>query len=782
MVQRGLHVNRAVFILCLMIIAPYGSATTTDELRKINLKNRTLIGILGKYKTAGYDIIYSDALVTDELINRKNPSPNDPLLRLKQILLQFNLTLWYDDITGAQFIVAQPLPANVSHEHSKTKVHHAIEEVIVTSSTYRLKQDFNKGARNITARDIENTPTRASDPVQIINTLPGIASSGLSAKPNIRGGDSDELLIVFDNIELLDPFHLKDFQSLISGINALTVQTMDIYTGGYPVHFGGKMSGVMNIATKDYVDDFNNQLSFNPFATSIQTQGSTADEGFGWLLSARRGNLDDTLEGLDVDIGTPRFHDVFAKSHWQITDEINVSVGYLAIQDDITLSQIDGEQTELASSKFTSQYGWVTLDVNHSSRSKSQWILTSADIKSDRTGSLFEPETPTSSVGTLTDKRDFDIVRLEYLNQSKIDNQHYIESGFRFEYDRADYEYHAQAELGELATLLGNSREVDTSVIASPSGMAGSIFTSYRYVPYTALSLEAGLRFDAQQYYAYTARQFSPRIALRYALTDTLFFKSNAGIFFQSPSISELNVSSGQSEFYSPQKSKHYILGLEYLALSDFQISIETYVKTVNNPKPRSENILNPYVFLPEISPDRVELYPDKVKGKGFEVRVDYSITDDIRTWLSFTTSEVDDVINDKAILRRWNQTQAIRTGFNFNYKSWAVDSQIQWHRGWRETKLPSTVENLDEALIYERNNRELPEYFAWDVRVSYEWLKPNYAVKAYLEILNFTDHDNVGGSELEITPALDGNGYDLTSEPQNLLPIIPSFGITIKF
>ena len=77
--------------------------------------------------------------------------------------------------------------------------------------------------------------------------LPGVASSDFSSKVNVRGGEADETLVRFDDLRLQNPYHLKDFQSTFSTIGPGVVSGMRVYAGGFPVTFGDRMSGVIDI-------------------------------------------------------------------------------------------------------------------------------------------------------------------------------------------------------------------------------------------------------------------------------------------------------------------------------------------------------------------------------------------------------------------------------------------------------------------------------------------------------------------------------------------------------
>ncbi len=753
----------------------------------LNLEQRSLKDILSQYQRAGYDLYFSDALVTNDMISSSNAPPGDPIARLRNLLLPFGLALLQEagdesESTKLVYYVIEGVPYIKAEAVLVDQAKPDIEEVIVTASTYHLSSDGVANKTQLSAVDISDSLTPANDPIRILNTLPGTASLGLSAKMNIRGGNDDELLIIFDDIELIDPFHIKDFQSLISGINARVIKTMDVYTGGYPVRYGQKMSGVMEIEPRDSLEEFNNTFSLSPFLTSIQTIGEASNKDMNWLLAARRGNLDDTLDRINPSIGSPRFHDFFGKFGWRFNDAIELSAGYLLIQDDITLNQLDGEEGEFSTSLYVSQYGWLKASIQHSSRSKSRWIFTRADIKNNRSGTINEPNNPDESVGRVDDRRDADITRLDYLFRATRQNRSAFEFGFRLEHDEARYRYEANVRRGELASLIGSVRDVNVSVEENPSGFAGFAFASAQYSPWDQLYIEGGLRFDTQHYYHDAQNQLSPRLAVRYTPSEKWAVKASSGRFFQPSRITELDVETAQPDFYAAQRSHHSIVGVEYSPTEQLRFSLETYVKHIQKPRPRNINLFNPYVLLPELSVDRLSIAPDAAEAEGVELRMDFNYSEYVKTWLSYSTNEAVDKIDGEEVRRRWNQSRAVRLGVSYNRGALSLTSQIQWHNGWRYTQLPASVDNLQDPIYFQRNNTIQPDYFSWDVRASYLWSKSSFSLEAYIEVFNVTNRENISALEIELTPQDGGEGYLLTPNPETLLPIIPSIGFALKF
>ena len=145
----------------------------------------------------------------------------------------------------------------------------------------------------------------------------------------MRGGAADETLVRFDGLRLMNPFHLKDFQSIFSAINPALVGAVDIYTGGFPVSFGDRMSGVIDIHPVRA-----DAVTRREIAVSLYNASALAaarfDRGRGdWVVSARRGNLDRVLEWSGMQLGEPTYSDIYAHVGQRIGDS-SLCIGQLA--------------------------------------------------------------------------------------------------------------------------------------------------------------------------------------------------------------------------------------------------------------------------------------------------------------------------------------------------------------------------------------------------------------------------------------------------------------------
>ena len=151
--------------------------------------------------------------------------------------------------------------------------------------------------RSLTARRLTLAPWQLS----VIAAAYIIAfSNSVSAKSYVRGSESRDTGIVLNGNALLEPYHVRNFQSLFSTIDSRAVDGIEVFSGNFPVQYGNQMGGMMVIDTIEPTAEGRAELGLSVFNTSVLSTGTVADSRIGWLVSARRGNLDLVIDVEDI--------------------------------------------------------------------------------------------------------------------------------------------------------------------------------------------------------------------------------------------------------------------------------------------------------------------------------------------------------------------------------------------------------------------------------------------------------------------------------------------------
>ncbi len=658
-----------------------------------------------------------------------------------------------------------------------------LEELVVVSSRYRLADDVVSTRQTLQQNTLLERPELGDDALRIASQLPGTASLGLSAKPHVRGGSADELLVRYNNIELLEPFHLRDFQSVFSGLNPSLIQSVDVYTGGFPVRFGNRMSAVMDIQPAVPEAPFAAELALSALTASAAVQGLHQGGRGEWALSARRGNLDWLTQQINEDVGRPGYADWAGHYRWTFNDVNELDVGFIGYNDDVVLEDFDTDG-EKARSTYRNLYGWLQWHTYVDDQLDGTLALSVGRINHRRRGLLLDEDLDNGSA-SLIDQRQIRLWRLQQQWRYRPGPQHAFEFGGHLQYQQADYRFDVQVVRGALGDFLGLPSMDRRAGRLRPDGTSAGLYGNWRWLPRPWLVIESGVRWDVQSYGAQSSRQqVSPRISVRADVSPSTRLRLSAGRFAQPEGIHELAVSDGLQRFQRSQYADHYIFGLEH-RIAALTARVELFHKRVGNPKIRFENLFNPLVLLPELASDRIQIAPRRARANGYEVSLSSAPNPEIEAWLSVGRSDAEDRIDGRWRPRTWDQGFTVNAGLQLVRGPWSLGLTWQRHQGWRTTRLPSFVAADAQPSLAIRADR-LPAYSNLNLRLTRNWTTPRQSLTAFVELTNLANRNNIGGIEYELeeTEPEDGEPEGILVEraTESLLPLAPSVGLIWRF
>ncbi len=120
----------------------------------------------------------------------------------------------------------------------------------VEVSALRIERRATFNTLTLNAKSIDQIPTLGSRPdiIKAAQQLPGIeAATEGSSLMVVRGGNPGENLYMLDNVPLIYVNHLGGFMSVF---NSEMINSMDIYKGGFPARYGGKLSSIVDLTAK----------------------------------------------------------------------------------------------------------------------------------------------------------------------------------------------------------------------------------------------------------------------------------------------------------------------------------------------------------------------------------------------------------------------------------------------------------------------------------------------------------------------------------------------------
>lgn len=181
---------------------------------------------------------------------------------------------------------------------------HTLGEVTVLADKREVVQTVQMGVQKLVSEEMKLIPTAfgEADVLKIVQTLPGVktvgeASSGL----NVRGGATDQNLILFNEATIYNPTHLFGF---FSAFNSGLVSNMELYKSTIPAMYGGRISSVLDINSRQGdKEKYTGTLNIGLLTSSVCLEGPIQKGKSSLLLSARTTYSDWLLNLLPEDSG-----------------------------------------------------------------------------------------------------------------------------------------------------------------------------------------------------------------------------------------------------------------------------------------------------------------------------------------------------------------------------------------------------------------------------------------------------------------------------------------------
>src|SRR5574344_2699988 len=126
-----------------------------------------------------------------------------------------------------------------------------LSTVEISGKKENLRLESLVSVEKITSKDIRQIPSIGgmADLAQYMQVLPGVVFSGdQGGQLYVRGGSAIQNKVLLDGMVIYNPFHSI---GLFSVFETDVIRNADIYTGGFNAKYGGRLSSIMDITTKD---------------------------------------------------------------------------------------------------------------------------------------------------------------------------------------------------------------------------------------------------------------------------------------------------------------------------------------------------------------------------------------------------------------------------------------------------------------------------------------------------------------------------------------------------
>ena len=224
-----------------------------------------------------------------------------------------------------------------------------LSEVVVSAKRPPVPTKFN--VATISYKQMVQIPSLGGKPdiIKSLQLLPGISSQNEgSSLMLVRGGDPGQNLYLFDNVPVIYVNHLGGFMSVF---NPDIINNIDVYKGGFPSRYGGKLSSVIDITQKEGDNsEIKGSVGIGITDASFTVEGPLKIDNTTFILTGRKTLVDPLLalasylsDGSNYIISYG-FHDINGKLTWK-PDEKN-SLSFNIYQGDDYLNYWSTNKTE----------------------------------------------------------------------------------------------------------------------------------------------------------------------------------------------------------------------------------------------------------------------------------------------------------------------------------------------------------------------------------------------------------------------------------------------------
>ncbi len=665
-----------------------------------------------------------------------------------------------------------------------------LEEVVITDQKARENVErATMGVIDLNIDEIELLPAIGgeTDLLKSLQLLPGVQSgTEASAGFYVRGGTSDQNLILLDEAQVYNPFHLAGFLSVF---NTAAIKSVNLYKGSFPAQYGGRLSSILDISTKDgNMQEIHGEGAIGLISSRLMVEGPIWKDKMSFMVSGRRSYADLLIRPfLRFGVNQGYFlHDFNAKLNYRVSDKDRIYLsGYLGRDQFTNERLIPGRDTSRVG------IGWgnrsATFRWNHLFGDKlfSNTSLIYNDYRSEqeqRGGGIGFSQR--SEIRDWTAKVDFD-----YYPSPR----HQIKFG-------ASYVYHDLTPSRQEGKLrLPENRDSTILNVSRRFIHEAALYLNDEILINDRVGLNLGLRFPGFLDKDTTYLAWEPRATLRVGLGYNSSLKAGyteMNQYLHQVASSAIN---NPFDFWIPsgkqvpaQRARQLAIGyFQNLAKDKYEASVELYYKTMSNQIDYREGG-NPF------SPN----YEDQlVFGDGWAYGAEFYFrkrAGRLTGWVSYTLSwnyrQFDSLNLGQPFFFRYDRRHdlSLVLVYRFN-KRWSFSSVFIYGTGNAIT-LPSGLVTLPGFFGNQRgsnppifdysgkNGFRMPDYSRLDLGLRYTKEGPKVKQGVHIDIFNALNRRNPFYLYLATEYDTRANANRIVGRQLSLLPMIPTVTYVFDF
>lgn len=682
-----------------------------------------------------------------------------------------------------------------------------LDEIVVVGGRPSAVNNMMMGSEKFKPVLLKNIPSAfgESDIMKIVLSLPGVTSVGeASSGYNVRGGATDQNLILFNGGTVYNPSHLF---GLFTSFNSDAVEDVELFKSSIPVEYGGRISSVLRVTSKEAnMQKLTGSASIGALTSKANIEIPIIKDQMSLLLNGRTTYSDWMLKKLPESSGyrngTANFYDFGGVLTWKLSNLHRLKVyGYWS-KDKFSFSTEDkygyqnrnfsaewrsilNDQTTVTASAGLDHYDyfneewatpsmaarlsfgidqlWGKLHIRQR-LSETQAINYGLSVQHYNVqGGRYEPLGEASCIMTDQLEKEKALESAAYIDYERsLTEKLSVSAGLRYSMFNAlgprDVNHYYKGELPSEATLLETRRE--TGIIKTYH--APELRVSARYALQENLSLKAGFN---------TMNQYIHKVSNTSIMSPTDIWK-----------LSDYNV--------KPQKGWQIATGIYYETVNKkYEFSAETYYKHIGdylNYRSSAVLLMNHHLETDVIS----------TKGKAYGIELQAKKpTGRLNGWINYTYSRSLLRQDDKRVAMplnngewypaEYDRPHEVKAVLNLKFtERYSLSSNFNYATG-RPTTVPAGQHYDSYHKRYmpyytDRNNYRIPDYMRLDLAFNIE---PTHKLTSFLHtsfsfgVYNALARKNAYNIYY-VTEGTDIQGYKLSV----FGTAIPYVSINIKF
>ncbi len=671
---------------------------------------------------------------------------------------------------------------------------------------------------------------------RMVELMPGVqsGSDGIGGL-HVRGGGADQNLILMDGVPIYNPSHSL---GIFSVFNSEAIKSVQFFKGAFPARFGGRLSSVMDVRTREgNQKEWSGGIKAGLITSSARIEGPIIKDKASILITARRTLLDRFIQNRTAKsksedqyfqdlynvplqgFSNYSFYDLNGKLNFSFNKKDKFYLSYYNGGDDF-LDEDHIKDAPFRDFKYSDReiqkYNWGNkigvFRWNHvfGNNLFLNTTLTHSIFQFDVQQTIEVNITPNATIPPISI-----FVGEAYFSRLK-------DWGAKLDFDYTTKKNH-QFRFGINSTLhsfqpgaFGSDAQVDGEpffVEDIDSVLNASRIDAYEHNAYIEdefllgekVKINVGLLANAFSIPEKTFFNLQPRFSINYQIIKQLQLQGGFSRMVQS-----LHLVTGSdatfpndlwlpsSELVPPQTSWQSVLGLQFQPSKSIEFSLEGYYKKMENLSVYLDNsslrseLSNPFNFT--FQPIDNENWESQVTlGEGWNYGLEFQMKKNIgRTtgWLSYTWAfaerQFEEINSGNKFNYRYDRRHNFHIAINHQFAKW-IDASVNWTYGTGlSTLIPTSTVQIGGLTLINYEYTRMPANHRLDAGINLYFKTWKLDQKVYLGAYNVYNRANPQYYKIVSTPVENSDPanpeYEFQFYQGSFLPFLPSVSYSINF